>query len=102
MATMSKSDEVAIRSGVRVMLERREAAYQDFVSMIGAWFSLRGEMEKEIAIDHIARRLFEKFEHIDPSGCVWDELLDQDRDMYRVALKYALSVPPEYIVAATS
>lgn len=43
-----------------------------------------------VAFEKIARDLYFGFERVDPSGVTWESLDEQDRDMYRSALRFAL------------
>jgi hypothetical protein len=61
-------------------------------------FSLaRGE-----AVELLARRMYAKFAHIEPTKESWDDLADAEHDMYRHVADYLFCAPREWLNAAMS
>lgn len=57
-------------------------------------------LTRDAAMELLAERLYQKFEHIDPTGETWADLSDQERDMYRHALEAVFDGPIELLRAA--
>ncbi len=51
---------------------------------------MSGEPSQAQAIEPLARRLFDKMEHQDPSGFRWDDLDEDERWSYRVLVEHLL------------
>lgn len=49
-----------------------------------------GRLTQEEAIEPLARRLYEKMEHQDPSGVPWRALDEDERWSYRVLVEHLL------------
>lgn len=58
-------------------------------------------LTREEAINLLAERLYQKFEHIDPTGEVWGDLSEQDRNMYIHGLRFVFeSAPKDWLFTA--
>jgi hypothetical protein len=60
---------------------------------------MRAPLSREEALERLSRRLYEKFEHIDPTGEEWEDIEDQTRDMYRSATRHLLEAPRDVLRA---
>ena len=54
-------------------------------------------LTREQALEWLARRLYGKFEHIDPTGESWEDVDEETRDMYRSATRHLFEAPLSHL-----
>jgi hypothetical protein len=54
-------------------------------------------LSREQALEWLARRLYAKFEHIDPTGESWEDVDEETRDMYRSATRHLFEAPLSHL-----
>jgi hypothetical protein len=83
--------EACTRTGCGKHIEALVSAQPPSYMWSGTFVMMHGrrELSRDEAIEHLARRLHWKMEHLEPTddGSSWDLLTDRQQDFYRVCVR---------------